>query len=81
MSAYRRHLYNKETPCDACKQANRARVHLSLNPYEVEMAKELERNPPIIQWVKNRRGVLVAAQIHDPHTDHPNRNPTKRKTA
>jgi hypothetical protein len=75
VSAYKRHLYRKEPPCAACKAANTAARNpvsdAAANAYELEMTEALEANPPVIQWVPNGRGVLVAAAIYDPHTKNP----------
>jgi hypothetical protein len=68
LSAYKRHLYRGEKPCDACKAANTERRQ---DPYAAEMNRALEKNPPVIEWVPNGRGVLVAAHIADPHTKKP----------
>jgi len=32
-----------------------------------EMDRLLEKAPPIIRWEKNKRGVMVAVEVHDPH--------------
>jgi hypothetical protein len=68
-SAYKRHLYNHETPCDACKAANSAAVN------ETAMDKELKKHPPRILWRKTRGGVFVAVSIHDPHAERGNNRP------
>lgn len=79
-SAYQRHLYHKEDPCDACKAANSAKNSDSaaaLNVYEADMARALEDDPPVIEWVPNSKGVMIAASIHDPHAEkeHKQRKP------
>lgn len=30
---------------------------------------ELDRNPPVIRWAKNKRGVMVAVEVRDPHCE------------
>jgi hypothetical protein len=71
-AAYARHLNNNEKPCDACREANtELRRGRREDPYAAEMNKALAKNPPVIVWVPNRRGVLVAASIWDPHTKNP----------
>jgi hypothetical protein len=78
-SAYRRHLYNRETPCLACWEANAARMSgagtAALRVGEVEMAEELEKNPPEIVWRKNARGIFVAVYVNDPHAEKTARTP------
>jgi hypothetical protein len=72
-SAYRRHLYNNETPCLACREANAARMNptgeVALRVGEVEMAEALEANPPVIEWAKDRQGIFRAVYIQDPHAE------------
>ena len=34
-----------------------------------EMDKALEKCPPVIKWEKNKRGVMVAVEINDPHAE------------
>jgi hypothetical protein len=69
-AAYARHLNNNEKPCDACREANTAlRRTRREDPYVVEMNKALAASPPVILWVPNGRGWLVAAHVYDPHGD------------
>lgn len=55
----------------------RARLHDAQlqagNAYGKRMDALLEQQPPEVVWVKNKRGVMVAAEVHDPHTLTPNR--------
>lgn len=39
------------------------------NAHTKEMDALLEKDPPLILWEKNRRGVMVAVEIHDPHAE------------
>lgn len=72
VSAYKRHLYNRETPCAACKAANTELRRQRVDPYAAEMNRALEKNPPVIHWVFDKRSrVMVAAVIQDPHTKNP----------
>lgn len=50
---------------------------------EVEKLEEaMEEDPPIIEWrLDPVRRVQVAWVVDDPYADHPNRNPTKRRTS
>ena len=79
-AAYERHRRNDEQPCDLCKAANTAKHYPGMNVDQIDMTEALEKNPPVIQWVLDKqRRVMVAAQIYDPHADHPNRKPRRRK--
>lgn len=72
-AAYARHLYNDEDPCAACKSANVIRVKGALsgggNTYEQDMQRALDANPPEIVWKKDRRGVMRAVEVNDPHAE------------
>lgn len=39
------------------------------NTYTSEMDRLLEQRPPVIRWRKNRRGVMVAVEVLDPHVE------------
>lgn len=34
-----------------------------------DMDKALEQRPPVIVWERNKRGVMVAVEVHDPHAE------------
>jgi hypothetical protein len=34
-----------------------------------EMDEALAKRPPVIKWEKNKRGVMVAVEVHDPHAE------------
>jgi hypothetical protein len=72
-SAYQRHLYHKEDPCDACKAANSAKNSDSaaaMSAYEADMAAALAADEPVIIWEFDpRTKVQVAVYIDDPHAE------------
>lgn len=39
------------------------------NIHHIEMDAALAERPPVIKWAKNKRGVMVAVEIHDPHAE------------
>jgi hypothetical protein len=49
--------------------------------YRDEYDAEVEANPAVIVWEKDRHGVLVAVEVYDPLADCPNRKQTRKKTA
>jgi hypothetical protein len=62
-----RHPYIKELP----------------RAYREQYDAEVDANPAVIVWERDRHGVLRHVEIYDPLGDAPNRNPTKprKKTA
>lgn len=71
-AAYARHLRNGEKPCTPCTEANRERSYAApsgMNNYEREMTRAIAANPPVIVWVKDRRGIMRAASVMDPHAE------------
>ena len=72
-SAYRRHLNRGEVPCAECRAANTARTNpgspSALRVGEQEWSVVLDADPPVIEWVKNSRGIFVAASVRDPHAE------------
>lgn len=41
----------------------------NINNHCREMDEALKRNPPVIVWAKNKRGVMVAVEVRDPHAE------------
>lgn len=39
------------------------------NTYETEMDAALRTQPPVIVWKPNGKGILVAVEVRDPHTE------------
>jgi hypothetical protein len=54
-----------------------ARESKPTTQYTEQDDAEVEANPPVIVWEKDRHGVLRHVEIYDPLADAPNRNPTK----
>lgn len=86
VAAYWRHRRAKEKACDDCRAAySRYQVKQRAakrppretkpeTPYTREMDALLAEAPPVIEWVFcQRRRVIVAADIKDPHTPDPRR--------
>ena len=78
LGAYKRHVRKKEPvdgPCqmvgDAYNESRRKAPRESdgSNAYCRQMDKALEKNPPVIVWRRNSRGVLVHVFIDDPHAE------------
>jgi hypothetical protein len=74
-SAYQRHRYRGETPCDACREANSAKNgggRAAANVFEREMADALDADQPVIVWrLDPIRRIQVAVYIDDPHAETP----------
>lgn len=73
-AAYMRHRRAGEDACGACKKATSSprRPPRESNPGNREQTafdKVIAANPPRILWVKNNRGILVAAKVIDPHAE------------
>jgi len=67
-----RHLRKCEKPCEPCLEANRERASAApsgFTNYEREMAKVLEKNPPVIVWKKDKHGIQRAVSVKDPHAE------------
>lgn len=41
----------------------------SYERFDARMDEALEKDPPLITWVPNGKGVMVAAEVHDRHTE------------
>ena len=41
----------------------------NVNAHCREMTAALDANPPVIVWAKDKRGVMVAVEVHDPHAE------------
>lgn len=72
-AAYSRHLYNKEEPCDACKEANtssKANAPSGANYWGSHWDKVIADDPPVIVWrLDPVSRIQVAVSVDDPHAE------------
>jgi hypothetical protein len=90
-SAYKRHLYNNEEPCDLCRAANTQRAinaptGNSTSREVLKLEEAMAERPPVIEYRLGRgpRGGLIqiAVRVDDPYMEHgpsPRRHVAQRR--